>query len=54
MSIESSRIVSRTLSAIPPMATDRVYISPERREDAVAWLEKNRESIVSKTSFSRE
>ncbi|MDF0594225.1 HD domain-containing protein [Methanotrichaceae archaeon M04Ac] len=44
--IASSLYMSETLARVPVVAEEYVFISPEIREDAKRWLEKNRESII--------
>ena len=44
--IVSSSALSDTLKNLPIVAVDYVFISPEKRESAKAWLEKNREEII--------
>jgi uncharacterized protein len=39
--------VSDTLSLLKPRAIEYVYVRPELHEEATAWLEKNREQILS-------
>ncbi len=44
--IVSSGAASTVLLKLPVVATEFVYIIPDKREKAIAWLEANRKSIV--------
>jgi hypothetical protein len=45
--IVSSWDLSQTLQHIPPAVIDFVFVDPERREEAAAWLAKNHTEIIS-------
>jgi len=44
--ISSSVSMSDTLSQVPVIAVDYVFIRPDLREDAAHWLEKNRSTVI--------
>jgi len=42
----SSLLISETLRKIPVVAVDYVYIIPEKRDEALKWLEENRTKLL--------
>ena len=38
--------ISEALNNLPLIAVDYVFIAPEHKKDAEAWLQKNRERII--------
>jgi HD superfamily phosphohydrolase len=44
--IVKSDAVSTVLLKLPVVATEFIFVAPEKREKAVAWLEANREKII--------
>ena len=44
--IVSSMEISEALNNLPLIAVDYVFIAPEHKKDAEAWLQKNRERII--------
>lgn len=43
-----SDAASEVLLKLPPVATEFVFIAPDKREKALSWLETNRKSIIEK------
>ncbi|HEV2522465.1 MAG TPA: HD domain-containing protein [Candidatus Acidoferrales bacterium] len=46
--IVSSGAASTVLLKVPPIATEFIFVAPEKRDKATAWLETNRTSIISR------
>jgi uncharacterized protein len=44
--ILTSGAASTVLLKLPPIAAEFIFVAPEKREKAITWLEKNRESII--------
>jgi len=44
--IARSGSASTVLLNVPPITTEFIFVTPEKRDKAVAWLESNRESII--------
>jgi len=52
--VVSSLAESQTLNSLPVGATGYVFISPNRKEKAEDWLEKNRKDIIETTEEEKE
>ena len=44
--VVSSHAISQVLRRLPVVATEYVFVDPAKREEALRWLECNREAVI--------